>query len=144
MRDCKNENKNRTRKQLIPSVKELKYSYTVKNSLPGILWQNKTYDLMNLKNKYPITSDWADSIMSLYVVRGRPTTTLPIVFHRDLALIQHLIRLHSCKDLVKITRPSTGQETLEGTSIKDGKSCWSVTDEELGHAPHDNKSVVSI
>ena len=35
-------------------------------------------------------------------LRGRPKTTLPIVFNRDLALIQHPIRLHSSKDLAEI------------------------------------------
>ena len=35
-------------------------------------------------------------------LRGRPTTTLPIVLNRDLGLIDHF-RLHSTDDLVKIT-----------------------------------------
>ena len=37
-------------------------------------------------------------------IRGRPTTTLPIVLNRDLGLIDHF-RLHSTDDLVKITDP---------------------------------------
>ena len=36
-------------------------------------------------------------------LRGLPKTTLPIVFNRDIALIQHPIRLHSSKDLAEIT-----------------------------------------
>ena len=36
-------------------------------------------------------------------LQGRPTITLPNVFNRDLPLIQHPIRLHSSKDLTKIT-----------------------------------------
>ena len=35
--------------------------------------------------------------------RGRPKTTLPIVFNKDLALIKRPIRLTSSKDLAKIT-----------------------------------------
>ena len=35
-------------------------------------------------------------------LQGRSKTTLTIVFNRDLALIQHPIRLHSSKDLAKI------------------------------------------
>ena len=35
-------------------------------------------------------------------LRGRPTTTLPIVLNRDLGLIDHL-RLQSTDDLVKIS-----------------------------------------
>ena len=34
-------------------------------------------------------------------LRRRPKTTLPIVFNRDLALIQHLKRLHSDKDVAE-------------------------------------------
>lgn len=36
-------------------------------------------------------------------LRGRPKTTLPTVLNRDLALIQHPIRLHSANDLAEIT-----------------------------------------
>ena len=36
-------------------------------------------------------------------LRGRPKTTLPTVFNRDLALIQHPIRLHSNQDLAETT-----------------------------------------
>ena len=36
-------------------------------------------------------------------LRGQTKTTLPIVFNRDLALIQHPIRLHTSKDLANIT-----------------------------------------
>ena len=36
-------------------------------------------------------------------LRGRPKTTLPIVYNRDLALIQHPIRLHSSKDMAEMT-----------------------------------------
>ena len=36
-------------------------------------------------------------------LRGRPKTTLPIVYNRDLALIQDPIRLHSSKDMAEIT-----------------------------------------
>ena len=36
-------------------------------------------------------------------LRGRPKTTLPVVINRDLALIQHPIRLHTSKDLAEIT-----------------------------------------
>ena len=36
-------------------------------------------------------------------LRGRPKKTLPIVFNRDLALIQNPIRLHSSKDMAEIT-----------------------------------------
>ncbi|GFS11467.1 hypothetical protein ElyMa_003087300 [Elysia marginata] len=35
--------------------------------------------------------------------RGRPRTTLPTVLNRDLALIDHEIRLHSSHELDKIT-----------------------------------------
>ena len=36
-------------------------------------------------------------------LRGRPKTTLPVVINRDLALIEHPIRLQSSKDLADIT-----------------------------------------
>ena len=35
-------------------------------------------------------------------LRGRPKTTLPIVFHRDLSLIKDPIRLHSSTDQAEI------------------------------------------
>ena len=45
-------------------------------------------------------------------LRGRPKTTLPIVFNRDLSLIQDPIRLHSSKDLAEITE------------LAQDKKCW--------------------
>ena len=39
---------------------------------------------------------------------------MPLVFNRDLALMQHLIRLHSRKDLAEITQPAQNRK------------CWKV------------------
>ena len=49
-------------------------------------------------------------------LRGRPKTTLPIglVFNRDLALIQHPIRLHSSKDLQEITELAQDRKCWRG------------------------------
>ena len=45
-------------------------------------------------------------------LRGQPKTTLPIVFNRALALIQHPIRLHS------------GKEQAEITELAQDRKCW--------------------
>ena len=45
-------------------------------------------------------------------LRGRPKKTLPIVFNRALALIQHPIRLHS------------GKEQAEITELAQDRKCW--------------------
>ena len=58
-------------------------------------------------------------------------TTLPIVFNRDLKLIQLPITLKQRPG--QDHRPRTGHETVEGTSITVRENCRSVTDEELGH-----------
>ena len=42
-------------------------------------------------------------------LRGRPTTTLPIVLNRDLGLIDYF-RLQSTDDLVKITELARDRE----------------------------------
>ena len=47
-------------------------------------------------------------------LRGRPKTTLPIVFNMDLALIQHPIRLHSSKDLPEITELALDRKCWRG------------------------------
>ena len=47
-------------------------------------------------------------------LRGRPKTTLPIVFNRDLALIQYPIRLHSSKDLAEITELAQDRKRWRG------------------------------
>ena len=47
-------------------------------------------------------------------LRGRPKTTLPIVFKRDLALIQHPFRLHSSKDLAEITELTQDKKYCRG------------------------------
>ena len=41
-------------------------------------------------------------------------TTLPIVFNRDLALIQHPIRLHSSKDMAEITELAQDRKCWRG------------------------------
>ena len=58
--------------------------------------------------------------------------TRPIVFKRDIALIQHPNRLYPSKDLTEITNLAQDRESWVGTSITDGESCRSVMDEELG------------
>ena len=45
-------------------------------------------------------------------LQGRPKTTFLIVYNRDLALIQHPIRLHSSKDLAEII------------DLLQGRKCW--------------------
>ena len=55
-------------------------------------------------------------------LQGRPKTTLPIVFNKDLALIQHPIRLHSIKDLTNITE------------LAQDKKCWRGLASELKKA----------
>ena len=47
-------------------------------------------------------------------LRGRPKTILPIVFNRDLALIQHPLRLHSRKDLAEITELAQDRKIYVG------------------------------
>ena len=47
-------------------------------------------------------------------LRGRPKTALPIVFNRDLALIQHPIRLHSSNDLAEITELAQDRKCWRG------------------------------
>ena len=47
-------------------------------------------------------------------LRGRPKTTLPIVFNRDLGLIQQPIRLHSSKDLAEITELAQARKCWRG------------------------------
>ena len=49
-------------------------------------------------------------------LRGRPMTILSIVFNRDLALIQHLIRLHSSKDLAEITELARDSKFWSGST----------------------------
>ena len=61
-------------------------------------------------------------------LQGRQKTTLPIVFNRDLALIQHPIRLYSSKDLAEITELALERKCWEGINITDRESCQSVTD----------------
>ena len=47
-------------------------------------------------------------------LRGRPKTTLPTVFNRDLALVQLPIRLHTSKDLAEITELAQGRKCWRG------------------------------
>ena len=65
-------------------------------------------------------------------LRGRPKTTLPIVYNRDLALIQHPIRLQSSKDMAEITElaqdRNSGGGGGGGMNITYRDSCRSVTD----------------
>ena len=68
----------------------------IKINLNGLLFSNATESPPNGKKK----------------LRGRPKTTLPIVFNRDLALIQHPIRPHSSKGLASITE------------LAQNKKCW--------------------
>ena len=49
-------------------------------------------------------------------------TTLPIVFNRDLALIQHPIRLHSSKDLAKIAELTQDRKYWRGLTSRIEKS----------------------
>ena len=51
-------------------------------------------------------------------LRGRPKTTLPIVFNRDLALIQHLIRLRSSKGLAEITEQAQDRKFWRGLTSR--------------------------
>ena len=71
------------------------------------------------------------------------STTLPLVFIMDLALIQNLTRLYSSKDLAAITGlgQDGGKVGLERLASQIDKSRRRVTDEELGH---DNKSVCIV
>ena len=50
-------------------------------------------------------------------LRGRPTTTLPIVLNRDLGLIDHF-RLQSTDDLVKITELARDREQWRELSAR--------------------------
>ena len=51
-------------------------------------------------------------------LRGRPKTTLPVVFYRDFSLIQHPIRLHSSKDLVEITELAQDRKCWRGLTSR--------------------------
>ena len=51
-------------------------------------------------------------------LRERPKTTLPIVFNRDLALIQHPIRLHVIKDLAEITELAQDRKCWRGLTSR--------------------------
>ena len=61
-------------------------------------------------------------------LRERPKTTLPIVFNRDLALIQHPNKTTRKLRPGRDHRTGTRQEMLEGINIKDRESCLRVTD----------------
>ena len=61
-------------------------------------------------------------------LQGRPKTVLQIVFNRDLALIQHPIRLHSSKDLAKIT-----ELTQEG-------KCWRGLTSQIEKAAEESQT----
>ena len=60
-------------------------------------------------------------------LRGRPKTTLPIVFNRDLALIQHPIRLHSSRDLAKITELAQDRKCWRGLTSQIEKAAAEVS-----------------
>ena len=47
-------------------------------------------------------------------LRRRPKTTLPIVFNRDLALVQHPIRRHSSRDLAEIIELAQDRKCWRG------------------------------
>ena len=47
-------------------------------------------------------------------LQGRPKTTLPIVFNRDLALIQLPIRPHSGKEVAEITELAQDRKRWRG------------------------------
>ena len=47
-------------------------------------------------------------------LRGRPKTTLPILFNRDLAPDQHRIRLRSSKDLAEIAEQAEDRKCWKG------------------------------
>ncbi|GFR68891.1 hypothetical protein ElyMa_000289100 [Elysia marginata] len=64
--------------------------------------------------------------------RGRPRTTLPTVLNRDLALIDHEIRLHLSDELDKITALAQDRRQWHEMTVK--MSCRSVADRELGCA----------
>ena len=49
-----------------------------------------------------------------YKLQGRPKTTLTTVFNRDLALLQHPIRLHLSKDLAEITELALNRACWRG------------------------------
>ena len=51
-------------------------------------------------------------------LRGRPKTTLPVVINRDLALIQHPIRLHTSKDLAEITDLAQDRKRWRGMAYQ--------------------------
>ena len=53
---------------------------------------------------------------------GDQRQTLPIVFNRDLALIQHPIRLHSSKDLAEITELAQDRKSWRGLTPLIGKA----------------------
>ena len=55
-------------------------------------------------------------------LRGRPKTTLPIVFNRDLSLIQEPIRLHSSKDLAEITELAQDRNCWRGSTSRTEKA----------------------
>ena len=71
-----------------------------------VIFYEETKTFLKIKQQEPI--------LSLMVTnceddRGRPKTTLPTVFNRDLALIQDPVRLHSSKDLAESkNQPKTG------------------------------------
>ena len=51
-------------------------------------------------------------------LRGQPKTTLPIVFNRDLSLIQDPIRLHSSKDLAEIRELAQDRKCSRGLTSR--------------------------
>ena len=55
-------------------------------------------------------------------LRGRPKTTFSIVFNKDLAQIQHPIRLHSSKDLAEITELAQDRKCWRGLTPRTKKA----------------------
>ena len=55
-------------------------------------------------------------------LRERPKTTMLMVFNRDLALIQHPIRLHSSRDLAEITELAQNRKCWRGLASQTGKA----------------------
>ena len=65
-------------------------------------------------------------------LRGRPKTILPIVFNRDLALIQHPIRLHPSKDPAEIIELAQDRNYWRGLTSQIKEAAEVLTDLELG------------
>ena len=118
------------RKQL-KKVLNITFPVKITNKSLYKKWQEKPLSLQILKARWNLfghilrrdsdipanIATRASFIQYGHKLRGRPTTTLPIVLNRDLGLIDHF-RLQSTDDLVKITELARDREQWRDLSAR--------------------------